>query len=327
MRPRIRETARLLWFIYCGLTVAQTIALMLCGMNLFDAVCHTFATLATGGFSTHSASVAYYDSMAVDVVIIVFMILAGVNFGLYYHLLRGRIKLTWRDPELRLYLTIIVVASVVVCGALVEQRIVSTRGSTDIIPEASTVDAIRHGVFQVVSIVTTTGFATVDFEHWSFFPKMTLVLLMFVGGSAGSTGGGIKVIRILIASKVLIAEVQRVFRPHVVRPVRVGPAVIDPDLRQSVLAYVLGIIVLFGIGALLLMLFEGPHNINFTTAATAAAATLNNIGPGLGRVGAVENFGWFSPASKVVMSLLMALGRLEVFAIAVLFVPQFWRQD
>lgn len=324
VRPRIRETARLLWIMYLGLTVAQIIALKLCGMSLFDSVCHTFATLATGGFSTHSASIGYFDSVAVDVVIIVFMILAGVNFGLYYHLLRGRLSITWRDPELRTYLLIILVASLVVCGALIEHRIVSTRGDQ---MEASVGEAIRHGVFQVISIQTTTGFATADFDKWTFFPKMTLLLLMFVGASAGSTGGGIKVIRILIAAKVLIAEVQRVFRPNVVKPVRIGKAVIDADLRQGVLVYTLGIFVLFGLGALLLMLFEGADTLDFTTAATASAATLNNIGPGLARVGAIENFGWFTPASKIVMILLMALGRLEVYAIAVLFVPRFWRQD
>jgi len=150
---------------------------------------------------------------------------------------------------------------------------------------------------------------------------------MFVGASAGSTGGGIKVIRILIASKVMVAEVGRVFRPNVVRPVRVGGSVIEPEMRLAVLVYILGIGLLFGIGALLLMFFEAGEGISFTTAATASAATLNNIGPGLARVGAIENFGWFSPQSKIVMSILMALGRLEVYAIFVLFVPGFWRRD
>jgi len=325
VKPRIRETARLLWMIYVGLTIAEVLALRLCGLNWFDSVCHTFATLATGGFGTKNASVAAFDSAAVDIVVIVFMILAGVNFGLYYQMIRRRFSTVCRDPELRLYLAIIVVASIVVVGSLVGGRIVTTGGQE--VTDASVGQAMRYGVFQVIAMQTTTGFCTADFNQWGFFAKAMLIMLMFVGGSAGSTGGGIKVVRIMIAFKVMIAEVGRVFRPNVVRPARVGRAPIDPELRQAVLAYVLGILLLCGVGALLLMLLEGPDKIDFTTAATASIATINNIGPGLGRVGAVENYGWFNPASKILMCVLMALGRLEVYAILVLFMPRFWRRD
>ena len=324
VRPRITETARVLWMIYLGLTVAEIVALRICGLDWFDSVCHTFATLATGGFSTRNASVAAFDSVAVDVVVIVFMVFAGVNFGLYYQIIRRRFGAVWRDPELRIYLAIIVVASVIVVSSVAGQKIVSTSG-TELEPSVG--QAVRHGVFQVVAMQTTTGFCTADFNQWGFFAKAVLIALMFVGGSAGSTGGGIKVVRIMIAFKVMVAEVGRVFRPNVVRPVRLGRTPIDPELRQAVLAYVLGILFLFGAGAMLLMLLEGPDRIDFTTAATASVATLNNIGPGLGRVGAVENYGWFSPASKILMCILMAVGRLEVYAICVLFVPRFWRRD
>jgi trk system potassium uptake protein TrkH len=324
VRPRIRETARILWLIYFGLTIAEIIALRLCGMDWFESVCHTFATLATGGFSTKNASAGGYNSAAIDTVIIVFMVLAGINFGLYYQAIRGRLRDVWKDPELRLYFGIILVASIIVVGALMEERLIATTGEA---VEPSMGAALRHGVFQVVSIQTTTGFCTADFNQWGFFPKAVLIILMFVGASAGSTGGGIKVIRILIAFKVMVAEIGRVFHPNVVRPVRVGGGVIEPEMRLAVLVYILGIGLLFGIGALLLMFFEASAGIDFTTAATASAATLNNIGPGLARVGAIENFGWFSPQSKIVMSILMALGRLEVYAIFVLFIPGFWRRD
>ena len=325
VRPRIRETARVLWMIYLGLTITEIVALRLCGLDWFDSICHTFATLATGGFGTRNASVAAFDSLGVDVIVIVFMVLAGVNFGLYYQLIRRRFGTVWRDPELRLYLAIMIIASVVVVGTLIGGRIVTTSGDT--LEAASVGEAARHGVFQVVALQTTTGFCTADFDQWGFLAKAVLLCLMFVGGSAGSTGGGIKVMRILVAFKVMIAEVGRVFRPNVVRPVRVGRTPIEPELRQAVLAYVLGILFLFGLGAMLLMLLEGADRIDFTTAATASAATLNNIGPGLAQVGAVENYGWFSPGSKILMCMLMAVGRLEVYAICVLFVPGFWRRD
>ena len=293
-------------------------------MGWFDAVCHTFATLATGGFSTRNASTGAYDSVAIDVTIIIFMVLAGTNFGIYYQLIRRRFRNVWKDPELRLYLGILIVASTVVVVSLLNQPIVSTTGD---VHEPSFGQAMRHGVFQVVSIQTTTGYCTANFEHWGFVAKAVLVGLMFVGASAGSTGGGIKVIRCLIAFKVMLAEVERVFRPNVVRTVKVGRMPVEPEMRLATLVYVLGILALFLIGAILLMVLEPAGQITFTTAATASASTLNNIGPGLGRVGAIENYGWFSAPSKLVLSILMVLGRLEVYAIFVLFMPRFWRTE
>jgi trk system potassium uptake protein TrkH len=302
-------------------------------MNWFDSVCHTFATLATGGFGTRNASIAAYDSVAIDVTIIFFMVLAGANFGLYYQAIRGRFTNVWKDPELRLYLSILAVASIFVVGSLFEERIVFSGG--DELVEPSFGAAVRHGVFQVVSIQTTTGFVTADFDRWGFVPKAVLIGLMFIGGSAGSTGGGIKVIRVLIAFKVMLAEVERVFRPNVVRPIKIGHATVDAELRLATLVYIVGIFALFIVGALLLMVLEqgnprfagGDEAMTFATAATASAATLNNIGPGLELVGAVQNYGWFSTPSLIVMSLLMVLGRLEVYAVFVLFVPRFWRTE
>jgi len=185
--------------------------------------------------------------------------------------------------------------------------------------------AVRDAVFQVVSIQTTTGFCTADFDQWHFLVKGVLIGLMFVGGCGGSTGGGIKVVRILVMCKVMLVELERAFRPNVVRPVRVGQNPVDEQQRVAILAYVLGIMVLFTLGTLLLMAIEESHHLDGITAASAVIATLNNIGPGLARVGAVENYAWFSDASKMLLCVLMAIGRLEVFAILALFMPRFWR--
>ncbi len=333
VRPRIRQTARVLWLIYLGLTIIETVALRLCGMTWFEAVNHTFATLATGGFSTRNASVGAVDyGLASHIVIIFFMVLAGTNFGLFYQLFQRRFKQVLTDPELRLYLLILFVAALLVSGSIAGKAITETNGAQ---VGPSTADALHHGVFQTVSIQTTTGFCTADFDLWGFLPKAILLALMFVGASAGSTGGGIKVIRILIAAKVMFAEIERVFRPNVVRSVKVGKQEVPPEMRTATLVYVLGIPLIFLIGAIAIMVIEqtNPHlqsqsqSMHFITAATASAATLNNIGPGLDLVGAMENYGWFHPASKVIMSLLMVLGRLEVYAVLVLFLPRFWRSE
>jgi trk system potassium uptake protein TrkH len=326
VRPRIRQTARMLWLIYLLLTAVQIVALKLCNMSWLDSLCHTFATLATGGFSTRNSSVGGYNSTAIDLIMILFMVLAGVNFGLYYQLARRRFKAVWRDPELRIYLGILLAATIIIVFCIVGKPLTTTYGQTI---TASTTDALRYGAFQVVAIQTGTGFATANFDLWGFVPKAVLVMLMFIGASAGSTGGGIKVIRILVVFKVIFAEIERVFRPHVVRTIRVGQGVVSPEMRQSVLVYVLGIIILFVLGAVGLMIFEPTGELSFITAATASAASLNNIGPGLAAVGAMENYGFFSGPSKLLLSLLMVLGRLEVYAILILLVPtpSFWRGD
>ncbi len=324
VKPRIQETARALWIIYLGLTFAEILLLWVFGLDLFESVCHTFATLATGGFSTRGGSVGEINSLSVDVVLIVFMVLAGINFGLYYAIWRGHWRNVWKDPELRAYLGFMAIASAVIVGFLWDDIIVTSAGQQ---AEPSFGSALRHGVFQVVSIQTTTGYCTANFDLWPFVPKAILLGLMFVGGCGGSTGGGIKVARIVIMAKVLWAEIERVFRPNVVRPIRMGKTTIDPELRQGVTVYVLIILIIFALGTFGLMVLERSAGLDITTAATACVATLNNIGPGLARVGAIENFGWFSDGSKILMSLLMALGRLEVYALLVLFVPTFWRGE
>lgn len=331
LQPHIRETARWLWYIYLGLTVAQ-IALLwsLTPMDLFDSVCHTFGTMATGGFSTQNASIgAYHASIMVDIIVIVFMVLAGMNFSLFYKLRRGRPLEVLRDTELRVYLCVLAVAAVVVSAAVwwSEAPIVLTTGEP--VPSGAG-EALRHGIFTAVSIQTTTGYVISDFDAWPFLAHAVLVGLMFIGGCSGSTAGGIKVIRVWVAMKILVAEIEHVFRPQVVRPMRLGRTIMDADLKLGTISYVLGVVVLFAAGSVAVMLLEQLNpasECGFTTAATAAAATLFTIGPGLEQVGAVQNYGWMSGASKSVLSLLMVLGRLEVFAIIVLLSPRFWGDD
>lgn len=326
VRPRIHEAARVLWMMYVGLTLAEILALKICGMSWFDSVCHTFTTLATGGFSTIDASIAGYNSTAVHIVFIVFMLLAGVNFGLYFQLLKGHWRDVLKDPELRVYIAILLTATVIITLSLLWQRPPAYAATAE--SEAAPLGTIvRDSAFQVVSMQTTTGFATADFDTWGFLPKATLVTLMFIGGCAGSTGGGVKVSRIIIGVKTVFAELEHVYRPNVVRTVKVGRSVIDPDLKTNTLVYLVGIGALFAIGTVVLMLLEAGGGVDITSAATATAATLNNIGPGLARVGATENYAWFTGASKLVMCVLMVLGRLEVFTVVVLFMPRFWRAE
>jgi trk system potassium uptake protein TrkH len=326
LQPHIRQTARVLLTIYLALTVAEILALLVAGLTVFDAICHTFTTVATAGFSTQNASIGGYQSRAVEIIVLVFMVLGGVNFSLYFAVVRGKFKNPLRDPELRTYLGLLLVGSTVVTLWLLGHPITTTTGeSTD----GSLASAVRYGVFNVVAIGTTTGYATADTNAWPFPAKAVLVVMMFIGGSAGSTAGGIKVIRVWVAFKVMLSEIEHVFRPKVVRTVRVGNTIIHDDLKLATVSYLLGIVVLFAIGSWIVMVLEQffGQGCNYTTAASASLACLCTIGPGLAQVGAIENYGWMSASSKVVLTILMVLGRLEVFAIIVLFNPRFWRGD
>jgi trk system potassium uptake protein TrkH len=292
-------------------------------MSLFESICHTFGTLATGGFSTRNSSIGVFDSVAVDLIVIFFMFLAGGNFGLYHQIIRGRWRQVLKDPELRYYTLFVVGGSILVSLALIEHSIVMTHGTAK---DPSVGEAFRQGFFTTTSIQTTTGFCTSDFDRWPFVAKGILVLLMLVGGCSGSTAGGIKVIRLWIAARIIVAEIEKVFRPSVIRPLKVGNNPVDTDMKVATLAYILVFFFIILVGAGAIMVLEPPeHECSFTTAATASIATLCTIGPGLHQVGAVANYGWFSAPSKVVMIVLMALGRLELFAIVVLFVPRFWK--
>ena len=313
------------------MNVILAIILFFLGMNVFDSLCHAFATMATGGFSNYNGSLGHFESIegisgaAIDYVVIVFMDLAGTNFTLLARSAFGSPGMLLADVEFRTYIGILVGATtvIVVFGMVM--------GDQDF---ASIGDAIRYGLFQVVSIVTTTGYGTSDFDNWNQFGRGLLLVLMFVGGCAGSTGGGMKVIRHVLFAKVLGIEIEQSFHPKVVRLLKIGgKPVDDKSLRHSILVYFCLIAGLFVAGFLFLLLIEpdatwGPAVENkLIDSASAVAATLNNIGPGLGTVGATKNYGHFSFVSKSMFILMMMLGRLEIFPIIVLFSPRFWRDQ
>ena len=309
--PRISETASLLWKIYFGFTIAETVLLMIGGMTFFDAMNHTFTTLATGGFSPKNASIAHYDSLFIELVIIVFMILVATNFSLYVAALRGRFRGFRKDTEYHVYLSLILAASVLITISLLLGGTYDSFGK-----------AVRESVFQAVSIMTTTGYATANFDNWTPFAKVALVAMMFIGGCAGSTGGSMKVARIIVVFKTAILQIQKFFFPRMIKPVKMGKVTLPEETLHSVLGFVMLFIGIWVIGTLY-MAFLG---LDIVTAATSVIATLGNIGPGLAGVGAIENFGWIPAAGKVFLSLCMVIGRLEVFTVLVLFVPAFWRE-
>ena len=324
---RMQHTARVFAGIYVVLTIVLAVLLKACGLSWFDALCHSFGTMATGGFSTYNASLGHFDSASIEGVTILFMILAGMNFTLLYFLLRGMPTAMLKDPEWRTYVGVIAGATAVIMlqGYLLSEF-------TDATGQRSWTSALRFGLFQVVSVMTTTGYGTHDFDQWNNLGRGVLFLLMFVGGCAGSTGGGIKVIRWVLLTKILGLEFERAHHPRVVRTLRIGSKSIDDGtLPKNILVYFCVIGVIFVVSWLVVVGVEpestwaGQQKHKLIDSASAVAATLNNIGPGLGTVGPTQNYGHFSTTSKLLFTFLMMLGRVEVFAILVLLTPSFWR--
>lgn len=311
LRPRIRDTAMVLWKIYLLFTVAEVALLWICGLDLYDSLTHTFSTLSTGGFSPRNASIAAFESPLVHLVIIVFMILAGGNFSLYYGIRVGRGWNLFLDPEFRLYVLLLGGATVVVAADLLRAGVypLSFR-------------LLLNALFQVVSIMTTTGFVTADFETWPSLSRMLLVVLMFVGGCAGSTAGSMKVMRMVIGLKSAFREVRLIFGPSAVISILVGGKAVPESVVRSVAGFFILFLSSWGLGALLLTVTGNP----LVTAGTAAIATLGNVGPGLEAVGPRFNYAFFSAWDKGVIILLMWLGRLEVYSIAALFAARFWQR-
>lgn len=322
VRPRIREAAQTLWLIYLGITVAQVLLLRLTHLNWFDSMCHACTTMATGGFSTRATSIAAFPAVSCQVIFILFMIAAGVNFSLYYRVVSGHWRQALADAELRTYLAIIFVATVAVIILNAGRALPDMQGGQQTGAVATTLQSLFH----VVSMQTTTGYCVGDFDQWPVLAKAILLMLMFVGASAGSTGGGIKVVRWIIAAKAVWLEIEAVFRPHVVRPVRVGKQTIDPAMCTATLVYIVAAAAVFVLGAVALTALESHNGISVTTAISSCAATLNNIGPGFAAVGATQLYQWFTAPSKVLLSFLMAFGRLELFAFLVLLAPRFWQK-
>ncbi len=310
LAPRIAETARNLWFVYVGLTVACALAYWAAGMEVFDAIAHSFTTVAIGGFSTYDASIGHFDSAMIEGVAVVFMLLGGMNFALHFLFFRRASFAPYRrDEEVRLYLALLATGAVIAVGYLLYSEVTG-----------NVADAVRQGIFQAVSIGTTTGYATTEFYLWPGFLPLMLVFLSFVGGCTASTGGGMKVIRVLLLAKQGLREIQRLIHPHAHIPVKVNEKVMPNRVVEAVWGFMAVYIFVFAVMVLLLM----ASGLDQVTAFSAVAATLNNLGPGLGDVG--PNFAGINDFSKWILTLSMLLGRLEIFTVLVLLSPAFWQR-
>jgi len=308
--PKISETAKISWLIYVGLTIAEILLLMLGRMPLFDSVCHTFATVATGGFGIKNSSIGFYNSAYVDVVITVFMLAAGCNFTLYYRLLRGRGRLVFRDSELRTYLAIFGVATLIIAIDLRNNGLFG-----------NFFNALRYAGFQSSSILTTTGFATDDFNKWPAASQTILFILMMIGGCAGSTAGGVKVIRIITLFKMSFTEMRYLMNTKGVYAIFVN----EKPIRKNVVYDTAALVFLYIVVMVISFILIGLAGYDMTTSVTATLANLGNIGPGLSLVGPAANYSFFPWWIKIWLSFIMLVGRLEVYTVLVLFTKKFWR--
>lgn len=307
--PRIKDTALTLWKIYIIFTLVQLILLTIAGMSFFDAINHSFATMATGGFSTKNTSIAYYDNFAIELILTFFMILAGGNFGIYLMAWRKKSLKSFRNTEFYIYLFIIFLATVIIAGSLWFNI-----GKS---PEY----AFRHALFQVVSIMTTTGYASADFDQWPSMTKLILLILMFIGGSAGSTSGGMKVSRIILLTKSTLTELKQGIHPRAVSSIKLEGKAIDPNTLNRVGVFFFLYIVIFAAVSIVL----AATGLEPFDALSAVAATLGNIGPGFGVVGPTTTFASINLFGKLVLTFCMLLGRLELFTLLILLRPEFWR--
>ncbi len=310
LKPRIAETAKILWQVYMLISGAETLLLMFGGMNLFEALCHTFGTMATGGFSTKNVSIGSYNKVYFDGVITIFMILAGTNFALHYQALTGNLRTFYRNSEFRFY-GITLVGAMLLVTLVLRFQTYETLGT-----------AFRYASFQVGSIMTTTGYTTADFEKWPSFVQYVLVLLMFIGGSAGSTGGGMKCMRILLLLKQGYRELFRLIHPHGVIPIRLGGKIVSEEVMQSVWGFFFLFILVFVLASVF-MAFLG---LDIISAFVSVAATINNIGPGLGVVGPMDNYRSIPFLGKWILTFCMLIGRLELYTVIILVVPEFWKR-
>lgn len=308
--PKIHHTARMLWAIYLAFTILETILLRLGGMSWFDSVCHSLTTMATGGFSTKQASIAHWDSAYIQYVIIFFMMVAGTNFSLTFLVLSGRFSRLYKDEEFKYYLLFIIGFTIMIFSGL----LITTTLDAE--------QAFRDSLFQVVSMITTTGYATVDYLSWAPILTILLFALFFFGGSAGSTGGSIKIMRIVVLLKNSYYELRRIIHPNAVIPVRFNKHSVDSKIVTNVLAFFMFYMIVFFVSTIVFTLFEP----DLSTSMGAVATALGNIGPGLGSVGPAESFLHIHPAGKWFLSFLMLLGRLELFTVLVIFSPSFWKQ-
>lgn len=310
LKPRISDTARVLWKVYLLFSLAETLLLLIGGMGFYDALCHTFTTMPTGGFSTRNLSVAHYDSLYFDIVFMGFMVLVGINFSLHYRMLRGRPLAYWRDPECRFFLILLLI---LVCAVSA-----STFG-----PVYETVgESLRYGAFQVISILTTTGYATADYDQWPAMARLILLACMFLGACAGSTGGGMKMMRIMLCFKFCYKELFNLVHPHSVSYVKIGGKPVPDTVVTSVLGFLALYMGLFVVSSIVL----AAMGVDLVTSFSAVAASIGNIGPGLALVGPAGNYAGIPDLGKWLLAWLMLLGRLEIYTVIIFLVPEFWRK-
>jgi len=309
LTPRITETAKALWYIYLGLTIFCTVGYWIAGMSIFDAICHSFATISIGGFSTHDASLGYFDNPTIEMIAVLFMIIAGINFSLHFAAWRGSsLRPYLGDSEAKMFIIVLVVLSTITSGYLYFSDTFESMGS-----------AIRNGLFQAVSISTTTGFTTVGYGDWPSFLPVLLLFASFMGGCAGSTGGGLKVIRVLLLFKQGMREIVRLIHPNALVPIKIGSTVLPSHVIDAIWGF-FGWYVFAFASMLLALMATGLDQV---TAFSAVAASINNMGPGLGDVSL--HYATISDTAKWILCLAMLLGRLEIFTLLVILSPGFWR--
>ena len=313
IEPRMASTAKMLWGVYVLLVVALIVLLRLGGMDWFDSVCHAFATMATGGFSNRTASIAAYDSVYVETVVTGFMLLAGINFALHYRALRGEFSPWWKDGEIRFFLGFLGLC--VGFGTLVLHQARAAAG-------VGWGPSFREVSFTCASLVTTTGFVTGDYERWPVVLKPMLVFLMLLGGCAGSTAGGIKAGRIQVMFRAIARESRLFMQPQAVIPVKLGRKTLDDDVLRSILSFVALYLLVALLGALAMI----PFSADVQTAGSSAIACLGNVGPGFSAVGPTMNFAGIPDAGKAILTALMLVGRLELYTVLAIFMPAFWRK-
>ena len=310
LRPRIIDMAKSLWYIYAGLTAVLALLLLAAGMDLFDAVCHAFTTMATGGFSTKSESIAYFQSAWIDIIITVFMFLAGINFSLHFYALRGNLSRFAKSSEFKFYCSVILVAIAIVTFNILQAG------------DPSISHALRYGSFQVVSIITTTGFATADYEVWPVLSQMLLLCLMFFGGMVGSTGGGMKQVRILLMFKQAYRELYHLIHPRALTALKLD----EKNVPKETLGGIWGFLFLFILISVIATLCMTALGMDIITSASSVISAMSNVGPALGAAGPTENYSLIPATGKWILALCMLIGRLEIYTVILLFMPIFWRK-
>jgi trk system potassium uptake protein len=309
LHPRIKETARRLWLIYLGLTIGLALILYMSGMTSFDAINHAMTTLSTGGFSTKNNSIAAFEQPIIQYTLILFMFIAGTNFTLVYLGLKGKLTKVWNSSEFRFYMLFVSIIAIFISLFVFFETNLNYE------------ESFRAGLFQVMSLVTTTGYITSDYTTWSGFVYMIFFLLLFSGASAGSTSGGIKLIRLNLFFKNAILEIRRLIHPNAYIRLKMDKQIISGKISSHIMIFIGVYLLLFVVGAIIMTAF----GMDIETALGASATSISNVGPAIGQLGPMDNFSWIHPGAKIVLPILMILGRLEIFTILVLFSPYFWR--